>query len=103
MVKSVGFDTADLDEQKVEIAGAVGDGIAAKFVDHRRVAEFLPSVEDVLAGKVKKLDTKLNSEISAKYALVIGLAYTLNETYQSGDKKAFKSEFNHGIRFAYDN
>ena len=67
------------------------------------MAEFLPSVDDVLAGKVKKLDTKLNSEISAKYALVIGLAYTLNETYQGGDKKAFKSEFNHGIRFAYDN
>ena len=103
MLKTPGFDTADLTEQKAEIAGAVGDGIAAKFVEHRRVAEFLPSVEDVLAGKVKKLDTKLNSEISAKYALVIGLAYALNETHQGGDKKAFKSEFNHGIRFAYDN
>jgi len=49
------------------------------------------------------LDTKLNTEISAKYALVIGMAYSLNETFKSNDKKAFKTEFNHAIRFAYDN
>jgi len=35
--------------------------------------------------------------------LVIGLAYSLNETHKSNDKKAFKSEFNNAIRFAYDN
>ena len=103
MLRTSGFDQADLQEQKAEIAGAVGDGIAAKFVEHRRVAEFLPSVEDVLAGNVKKLDSKLNTEISAKYALVIGLAYSLNETFQGADKKVFKSEFNNAIRFAYDN
>lgn len=103
MLYTPGFEQADIQEQKAEIAGAVGDGIAAKFVEHRRVAEFLPSVDDVLAGKVKKLDTKLNSEISAKYALVIGLAYSLNETFTSGDKKVFKSEFNNAIRFSYEN
>ena len=99
-----GFDSADIYEQKAEIAGAVGEGMAAKFIEHRRIAGSLPNPEDILDGKVKKLDPKLSSEISAKYSLVVGLTYEVNEMYkENGTKGDFKEKFNNAVRFAYDN
>ncbi len=99
-----GFDSVDTFEQKAEIAGAVGEGMSGKFVEHRRIASHLPKPEDVLAGKVKKLDNKLNQEISAKYSLVVGLTYEINQMYkENGTKGPFKESFNNAVRFAYDN
>ncbi len=104
MLKVEGFDTADTYEQKAEIAGAVGEGMAAKFIEHRRIAGTMPNPEDILDGKVKKLDPKLTSEISAKYSLVVGLTYEVNEMYkENGTKGDFKEKFNNAVRFAYDN
>jgi len=99
-----GFDTADVFEQKAEIAGAVGEGMAAKFIEHRRISGTMPNPEDILNGDVKKLDPKLSSEISAKYSLVVGLTYEVNEMYlENGTKGDFKEKFNNAVRFAYDN
>lgn len=99
-----GFDAAEVFEQKAEIAGAVGEGMAGKFVEHRRIASHLPTPEDVLAGKVKKLDNKLNQEISAKYSLVVGMTYEINQYYkENGLVGNFKTMFNNAVRFAYDN
>jgi len=99
-----GFDNAEVFEQKAEIAGAVGEGMSGKFVEHRRIASHLPKPEDILAGKVKKLDNKLNQEISAKYSLVVGLTYEINQLYkENGTKGPFKDSFNNAVRFAYDN
>ena len=104
MLKVDGFDNADTYEQKAEIAGAVGEGMAAKFIEHRRIAGTMPNPEDILDGKVKKLDPKLTSEISAKYSLVVGLTYEVNEMYkENGTKGDFKEKFNNAVRFAYDN
>jgi hypothetical protein len=104
MLKVNGFDDADTYEQKAEIAGAVGEGMAAKFIEHRRIAGTMPNPEDILDGKVKKLDPKLTSEISAKYSLVVGLTYEVNEMYkENGTKGDFKEKFNNAVRFAYDN
>ena len=58
------------------IAGAVGEGLAVKFMAHRKVAKQMPKPEDILAGKVKKSDIK---EISAMYSLTISLCYELQE------------------------
>lgn len=99
-----GFDQAELFEQKAEIAGAVGEGMANKFMEHRRVAKDLPNPEDILSGDVKKLNDRLSGEISAKYSLVVGLTYEINEMYQqNGTKGDFKKCFNNAVRFAYDN
>jgi len=65
------------------IAGAVGEGLAVKFMAHRRVAKQMPNPSDILAGKVKKSDIK---EISAMYSLSISLCYELQEA----DRKKVK-------------
>ncbi len=64
------------------IAGAVGEGLAIKFMAHRKVASKLPNPSDILSGKVKKMDTK---EISAMYSLTVSLCYELKD---SADKNA---------------
>jgi hypothetical protein len=56
------------------IAGTVGEGLAVKFMAHRKIAGRMPKPEDILAGKVKDLDVK---EVSAMYSLVIGMCYEL--------------------------
>lgn len=68
------------------VTGAVGDGIAVKFMEYRKNTATLPKPADVLGGIVKELKTK---EISTMYALVISLCYELRETYtkwQEADK-----------------
>ena len=81
------------------VAGAVGEGLAVKFMAHRSVAGSLPNPTDVLLGKVKELKTQ---EISAKYSLTVSLCYELKEAADAGDKK-FDSKVNNFLRFAMDN
>ena len=75
----------DLDENTVTdlVAGAVGEGLAVKFMAHRKVAKQMPKPEDILAGKVEKCSIK---EISAMYSLTISLCYEL----QTADQKKVK-------------
>jgi ATPase family associated with various cellular activities (AAA) len=61
------------------IAGAVGDGLAVKFMAHRKVAKQMPKPEDILSGKVNKCEIK---EISAMYSLVISLCYELQTAHE---------------------
>ncbi len=60
------------------IAGTVGEGLAIKFMSHRKFAKDLPNPTDILNGKVKELKTK---EISAMYSLVISMCYELKENF----------------------
>lgn len=64
-------------------AGTVGEGVAIKFMAHRKVAADLPNPTDILSGKVKELKTK---EISAKYSLVISMCYELQEAHKNSVK-----------------
>ena len=48
------------------IAGTVGEGLAVKFMAHRKVASRMPKPEEILSGKVTTLDVK---EVSAMYSL----------------------------------
>ena len=69
----------DLGESNVTtdlIAGSVGDGVAVKFVNHRKFASQLPMPSDILDGKVKDLKIK---EISAMYSLVVSMCYELQD------------------------
>ena len=81
------------------VSGAVGEGLAVKFMAHRKVASQLPDPSDILSGKEKELKTK---EISAMYSLTVSLCYELKEACDKGDKK-FDSMVNNFLRFAMDN
>lgn len=81
------------------VAGAIGEGLAVKFMAHRKVAANMPNPTDILEGKVKELKTK---EISAMYSLTVSLCYELKESSDSNDKK-FDTKVNNFLRFAMDN
>lgn len=104
MLTAPGFESAESFEQKAEIAGAIGEGMAIKFVEHRKIASKLPNPDQILNGDVKTLDSKLSKEISAKYSLVVGLAYELNDIFKdNGIDDKFRKGLNNTVRFAYDN
>ena len=65
------------------VSGSVGEGLAVKFMAHRKVASKLPDPVDILNGKVKEIETK---EISAMYSLTVSLCYELKEACDKNDK-----------------
>jgi hypothetical protein len=81
------------------VAGAVGEGLAVKFMAHRKIAASMPNPTEILAGKVKEMKTK---EISAMYSLTVSLCYELKDASDKGDKK-FDEKVNNFLRFAMDN
>lgn len=82
------------------ISGTIGEGLALKFMAHRKIASKLPKASDILAGKVDKLKVK---EVSAQYSLVISMLYELKDTNDAKDKEKFKSQFNHFLSFCMKN
>src|SRR5210317_848636 len=81
------------------VSGAVGEGLAVKFMSHRKIASDMPNPTDILAGKVKDLH---NKEISAMYSLTVSLCYELKEASDKNDKK-FDDKVNNFLQFAMDN
>jgi hypothetical protein len=81
-------DNIDNDTLYNLVAGAVGDGLATKFMAHRKVASRMPSPIDILEGKVKDLNVK---EISAMYSLTISMCYELKDALDNKrvDNKKF--------------
>jgi MoxR-like ATPase len=83
------------------ISGAIGDGIAVKFLQHRRIADQLPLAKDVLTGKVKTLN---NKDISACYSLIISLCYELKNNVDNKIDKSILDEYlENYINFMMDN
>jgi hypothetical protein len=81
------------------VSGSVGEGLAVKFMAHRKVASTMPNPTEILDGKVKEMKTK---EISAMYSLTVSLCYELKEASDKNDKK-FDDKVNNFLRFAMDN
>ena len=81
------------------VSGAVGEGLAVKFMAHRKISSKLPQPEDILSGKVKTMETK---EISAMYSLTVSLCYELKDASDKHDKK-FDKKVNNFFRFMMDN
>jgi len=81
------------------VAGAIGEGLAVKFMAHRKVASSMPDPSDILSGKVKELKSK---EVSAMYSLTVSLCYELKEAEDRKDK-LFDTKVNNFFRFAMDN
>jgi hypothetical protein len=91
----------DIDENITSdlVSGAVGEGLAVKFMAHRKVASKMPNPTDILEGKVKEVK---ETEISAMYSLTVSLCYELKEAADKNDKK-FDDKVNNFLRFAMDN
>jgi hypothetical protein len=79
-------DNSDDDTTMNLIAGTVGEGLAVKFMAHKKVAGRMPNPADILSGKVKDLQVK---EVSAMYSLVISMCYELKGAIENKveDKK----------------
>jgi hypothetical protein len=81
------------------IAGAVGEGLAVKFMAHRKVSSKMPNPSDILNGKVKDLNVK---EISAMYSLTVSLCYELKEASDKNAKN-WNDQVNNFFQFMMDN
>jgi hypothetical protein len=92
-------DDTDIDTLHNLIAGAVGDGLAVKFMAHRKIAGRLPKAEDILSGKVKDLSIK---EVSAMYSLTVSLCYELKDQAEK-KSKTFDSQADNFFRYMMDN
>lgn len=81
------------------VSGSVGEGLAMKFMAHRKHASKMPNPTDILTGKVKKMDSK---EISAMYSLTVSLCYELKD---SCDKKVknWNDQVNNFFEFIMNN
>ena len=94
-------DNIDEDTAMNLIAGTVGEGLAVKFMAHRKIAGRMPSPADILKGKVTTLDVK---EVSAMYSLVISMCYELKDAVEKKvDSKDFHSMADNFLKYMMDN
>ena len=85
------------------VAGLVGEGLAVKFMAHRKVAGQMPKPEDILSGKVKEHKVK---EVSAMYSLTVSLCYELQDSFKklgSANIKDWHEQADRFLRFMMDN
>jgi hypothetical protein len=83
------------------IAGTVGEGLAIKFMAHRKFAQKMPNPSDILNGKVTGLEVR---EVSAMYSLVISMCYELKDALDNGiDNDDFHKMADNFFRFMIDN
>jgi len=81
------------------VSGSVGEGLAIKFMAHRKHASKMPNPSDILSGKVKKMDSK---EISAMYSLTVSLCYELKDSCEKKAKN-WNDQVNYFFQFIMDN
>jgi hypothetical protein len=83
------------------IAGTVGEGLAVKFMAHRKIAGRMPNPADILSGKVTTLDVK---EVSAMYSLVISMCYELKAAVENKvEDKKFQDMADHFLGYMMKN
>jgi hypothetical protein len=81
------------------VSGSVGEGLAVKFMAHRKVASKMPNPTEILNGKVTKMESK---EISAMYSLTVSLCYELKDACDKNAKN-WNAQVNHFFQFMMDN
>jgi len=85
------------------IAGTVGDGLATKFMAHRRMSADMPNPTDILEGKVTKLPNGAR-EIAAMFSLSASLCYELKEYVDThGRTDKLNDMANNFFQFMLDN
>lgn len=104
MISDQDFVGADHTEQIAEVAGAIGQGLAIKFIEMREVMTRMPFAEDIFSGKAAALDEDLANQISAKYSLVVNMTYMLSDIFKkTGIDDDFRESLNNSIRYGVDN
>ena len=94
-------DDTDTDTLHNLIAGAIGEGLAIKFMAHRKVAARMPNPTDILEGRVTTLSIK---EISAMYSLTTAMCYELKEANENKvDMKKFNQMAQNFFAYMMDN
>lgn len=63
----------------IMVEGTVGQGLGIEFMQHRRLKGKLPNPRDILLGKVTSLNPDKEVDVSAKYSLMVGLCYSLEQ------------------------
>lgn len=86
--------------QMALIAGAVGDGIAVKFLEYRKNAANLPAASDVLDGKVGELK---KGDVSLSYALTTALCYELKDRFEATKRQGAKPDDKKNFNKSVDN
>jgi hypothetical protein len=97
------LDDDNIDEETAMnlIAGTIGEGLAVKFMAHRKIASKMPNPADILKGKVTTLDVK---EVSAMYSLVISMCYELKDAVEKKvDSKDFHAMADNFLKYMMDN
>lgn len=91
----------DLDQETLTnlVAGAVGEGLAIKFMAHRLVSQSMPDPADILNGTVKEIN---KVDISAMHSLIVSLCYELADLANKNDKD-FDDKVNNFLKFAMKN
>lgn len=69
-------DSMDSETLHALAAGTIGDGLATKFMSHRKVAGQLPMPSDIIDGVVTHAKI---TDISAMYSLTVSMAYELKQ------------------------
>jgi hypothetical protein len=92
-------DDCDSDTLTDLVSGSVGEGLALKFMAHRKHASKMPNPTDILSGKVKELKTK---EISAMYSLTVSLCYELKDACEKNAKN-WNDQTNYFFEFMMNN
>lgn len=83
------------------VAGAVGEGLAVKFMAHRKISSRMPNPTDILSGKVTDLSVK---EVSAMYSLTTSLCYELRDAIENKvDRKEFHKMADNFFSYMMDN
>jgi hypothetical protein len=92
-------DDTDTDTLTDLVSGSVGEGLAIKFMAHRKHSSKMPNPTDILSGKVTKMDSK---EISAQYSLVVSLCYELKDACDKNAKN-WNTQVNNFFQFMMAN
>jgi hypothetical protein len=92
-------DDCDVETLTDLTSGAIGEGLAIKFMAHRKHSSKMPNPTDILLGSVKKMDSK---EISAQYSLVVSLCYELKDACDKNVKN-WNTQVNNFFQFMMDN
>ena len=96
-------DDTDENTQMDIVSGTVGHGLAAKFMQHRRIADKLPKPSEVIDGSVTTLDIK---DIGAQYSLGVSLCYELddlNKKLVGDERKLWHLACDNYMKYILDN
>jgi hypothetical protein len=86
------------------ISGTIGEGLALKFLAHRKVAARMPKPSAILDGTETELKVK---EVSAQYSLAVSCCYEMKDTWEkvgrTKNEKVFHEGTNNFLSFIMDN